>query len=603
MTVTNSTGCANEDSIQITFIQYPIVNLGNDTSFCIGQSITLDATNIGSTYLWSTGANTQTISVNTTGNYAVTVTNSGICSATDNINITIVPLPVINLGNDTSLCAGQPISLNAGNGGSTFFWNNNLITQTISPTTSGVYSVTVTNATGCVSEDTIQVTFIPNPAINLGNDTTICAGQSVILNAANIGYNYLWSTGATTQTITVSTSGSFSVIVSNQMCNSTDTLVVTVVSLPVINLGNDTTLCFGQPTSLNAGNPGARYQWSNNEITQIIFPTTSGSYSVIVTNLSNCVATDSINITFIPYPIVELGSDTTLCGNQVLPLYGGSPATSYLWSDGSTNSTLIASTTGLYYVITKNGICISTDSINLTKETMPTVEIGPDVKICYGQSTILNVQNAGLIYQWNTGANTQSITATSSGEYWVKVSNNGCSSIDSVNVFVDNLIDVNLGPDTTVCPGDQIILTPDKQFIEYLWLPGNEQSSSIIVTQPGTYFVTVKDSIGCMASKSRLIQEFCPSNIFVPNTFTPNGDLLNNNFLAYGERIQYFNMQIFDRWGELIFQSNDLSHGWDGTYKGIACQQDIYVYRIDYKLFDGTELKMHTIYGNVNLIR
>ncbi len=604
VTVTDSHGCNTADSVHVSFVAYPVVSLGNDTTVCAGQNVLLNAGNAGSTYVWSTGAITQSITVNSAGSYSVTATNSGICSGTGSRVITTIPLPVVNLGNDTALCAGMPITLNAGNPGLSFHWSNNANTETINPTTTNNYSVTVTDPNNCKGIDSIQVTFVPYPVVNLGRDTPLCAGNTIVLNATNPGDVYNWSTGASTQTISVNTAGTFSVTVSDQMCNDTDTIVITIVPLPIVNIGDDTTLCAGQPMSLDAGNPACTYLWSNDQTTQIIFPVYTGNYSVTVSNWDKCKNSDTAHVTFIPYPHINFGPDRNICSNATLLLYGGNPATSYLWSDGSTNSTFLVTTGGLYYVQTTNQMCVSRDSIILTTIIAPTVDLGPDIKICYGQDTSLNAQNVGLSYLWSTGENTQSIKITTSGNYWVQVTREGCSSYDTANVLIDKQIIVNVGPDTFICPGDYMIITPSDKYIGYSWQPGNEVSSSITISQPGTYIVTIKDSADCYGSGSRYVQEFCPSTLYVPNAFNPDGSsLLNKIFLAYGERIQSFQMVIFDRWGENLFESTDISQGWDGTYLGTLCPQGTYIYRIDYKLYDVTELKAHTLYGNVTLLR
>jgi gliding motility-associated-like protein len=500
---------------------------------------------------------------------------------------------------------GSPITLDAGNPGLTFHWSNGANTETISPNTSGQYSVTVSNANSCPGYDTINITFMPYPVVHLGNDTAMCIGNSLILNAGNTGLNYLWSTGAVTQTITVNTAGSYSVTVTSLAadCTGSDTINIIINPLPVVTLGNDTSACIGQPITLNAGNPGDFYHWSNGSNSQTINPTITGNYSVTVNDANGCKNSDTVFITFIPYPIVNLGPDQIICSNVSILLYGGSPATSYLWQDGSTSSSFLATTGGTYWVITANQNCIKSDTIILTPVTAPPVTLGPDIRICFGQDTALTATTPATNYLWNTGATTQRIAIFASGEYWVKVSWEGCNGYDTANVFIDKQIILNLGDDTTICPGDTMSITPGNQFIKYEWLPGQQISPTIIINQPGTYIVTVTDSNNCLASGSRWVADYCQPEIFVPNTFTPNGNGLNENFLAYGVGIIYFHMYVFDRWGELLFESSDISQGWDGYYMGNPCQQDIYVYRIDYKLYDSTELKAHTIYGNVNLIR
>ncbi len=164
---------------------------------------------MGATYLWSTGATTQTIVVNSAGTYSVQVTQGG-CTGNDAINITVNPSPVVNLGPDATICAGSSITLDAGNAGATYLWSTGATTQTILVNTAGTYSVQVTQG-GCTGNDAINIAVNPLPVVNLGPDATICAGSSITLDAGNLGATYLWSTGATTQTIVVNSAGTYSV--------------------------------------------------------------------------------------------------------------------------------------------------------------------------------------------------------------------------------------------------------------------------------------------------------------------------------------------------------------------------------------------------------
>jgi hypothetical protein len=187
----------------------PLVRLGNDTTICSGNSLTLTATNTSSTYLWSTGATSATISVTNPATYSVTVTNS--CgNSTDNIVVLQKTAPVVNLGLDTAICINSAATLNAGNPGSTFLWSTGATTPTINVVTPGNYQVTVTNQCGSNS-DTRAITNRPALTVNLGADRGICSGQTISLNAGNAGATYIWNTGSTAQSISITSAGLYSV--------------------------------------------------------------------------------------------------------------------------------------------------------------------------------------------------------------------------------------------------------------------------------------------------------------------------------------------------------------------------------------------------------
>lgn len=215
VTVTNSTGCSAATSATVTVGSTPTPTISGASSICSGASTVLNAGTGYSTYHWSTNAATQTISVSTTGTYSVTVTNATGCSGTASKTVTVVANPTPTISGLTAICSGSSTVLNAGTGFSTYHWSTNAATQTITVTAAGAYGVTVTNATGCsgIASATVTVGTTPTPTIS--GASAICAGTSSVLNSGT-GFNtYHWSTNATTQSITVSTAGSYIVTVSN----------------------------------------------------------------------------------------------------------------------------------------------------------------------------------------------------------------------------------------------------------------------------------------------------------------------------------------------------------------------------------------------------
>ena len=200
------------------------VALGNDTSICQGQSLTLDAGNAGANYLWSIGGSQQTITVNASGNYGVNVSN-GYCGASDAIQVTVVPAPIDVLTN-ASRCVGESITLDAGNAGCNYLWSTNATSQTITVNATANYSVTVTNAAGCSGTFDANVQFVAPPSVALGADTVLCEGQMLTLDAGNAGSTYAWSNGVSTRTIAVVQPGTYSVVVSNGLCQRSDAITV-----------------------------------------------------------------------------------------------------------------------------------------------------------------------------------------------------------------------------------------------------------------------------------------------------------------------------------------------------------------------------------------
>ncbi len=228
VTVTNAGGCASTDTFETVLVNPTALNIGANQAICESSPLTLDAGNPGGTYLWSTGATTKTIQVSKAGTYSVIVNTVTGCTLNDTVTITNLPAPTVSLGADAELCAGASLTLDAGNAGSTFTWSTGATTQTISVNSTGTYWVDVMGANGCKSRDSIIVSPKTSPVVNLGADRDICSSDSITLDAGNVGSTYLWSTGATTQTIKVSLAGTYSVAVTNVGgCTTTDAVVVT----------------------------------------------------------------------------------------------------------------------------------------------------------------------------------------------------------------------------------------------------------------------------------------------------------------------------------------------------------------------------------------
>ncbi len=290
-------GTSDTMTNNVTVNAYPIVNLGNDTLICNAQPLTLDAQNSGLSYSWSSGANTQTISVNTTGTYAVTVT-SGICYSIDSIDVTFALGGSLNLGNDTTLCNGSSLTLNAANAGSAYLWSTGATTQTVTVTQTGTYLVQVTNICGTLA-DSIHILEASSPQISLGNDTSFCGDFTMNYNVNCVGCYYLWSDNSVTPQVTFNNPGIITVAVSNYCGADRDTVVIDATPLPYVTLPNDTMLCLPEGYFIFANTNATHFLWSTGDTTIFINIPKAGKYWVDVNN--NCgSAVDSINITQCP---------------------------------------------------------------------------------------------------------------------------------------------------------------------------------------------------------------------------------------------------------------------------------------------------------------
>lgn len=606
VTVTDAYGCSSSDS---TTIISAWDNLVTPQSFaaCVGQTILLDAGYPGSAYVWSTGQTTQSISVSTAGMFTVEITDPMGCVTMKTFFTTINPLPTVNLGPDIALCGATSQVLNANSPGNSYLWSTGATTSQITVTQSTLYSVIVTSPQGCQAGDAVNVTFNPLPVDNL-QDITTCITSTVTLDAGNPGSSYLWSTGATAQAITPSTAGPYSVTVTTpQNCTGTFDATITFMPVVTVELGPDTSLCAGQPLVLDAGNPGCTYQWSTGATTQQLGVGQSGTYSVTASN-GYCLGTDAINVTVHPLPFDVL-TDVTQCADQPAVLNAGNPGCTYLWSTGEASAAIVVDSSGTYLVtITDSNGCSIVADAAVDLVAPPVVDLGPDTTLCDGEVLTLDAGNPGSSYQWSTGSTARTVNLTASGTYTVSVDNGFCSRTDALvatfNPAPVRLIERKLYTCLDEEPG-YVVIDAGNPGSTYDWSTG-ESSQVILAGAYGWYYVQVTNVHDCAIRDSAEVIEFCPATLYVPNTFTPNGDGTNDIWMPVGKNIGAYTVMVFDRYGGILFQSNDPAIGWDGRVNGEDVKNDVYVWRMEYRFIEdesGRQGRQYKQLGHVTVLR
>ena len=434
--------------------------------------------------------------------YWVTQSNDECESERTPVKYLVKPNPVVNLGNDTTICKGDEITLDAQNSGLSFNWNTGGINQILSTSETGIYGVEVTTDLGCIGSDSMEVKIQDLPVVNLGDDQKICDGEPFELDAENTGSNYRWSTGESSQKIALTTSGVYSVEVTDDIgCLGTDEMELIVNPMPSINLGNDTTICFGESVTLDAQNLGFNYSWSTSELTQIIKVKTTKTVTVEVFDEIGCSDEDEINIIVNDLPIVDLGVDQKICDGQSVQLDAENPGLNYNWSNGENTQQITIDASGTYSVDVTDDIgCLGTDEIELIVNPMPVVNLGNDTAICIGETVSLNALNPGFNYVWNTGESTQTITISTTGNYEVRVYDEiGCADTSNMNLIVNELPVVNLGDDHVICEFERSILDAQNEGLNFIWTT-SETSQTIEISEEGLYGVEVRDQIGCLGT-------------------------------------------------------------------------------------------------------
>jgi gliding motility-associated-like protein len=471
----------------------------------------------------------------------------------------------------------------------------------------GEYTITIKDAIPLTGSTKDTLINIAAPTANAASTIATCNGTGATITATGTGGTppFLYSLDSVnyqTSNIFINVNaGNYVVKIKDANdCIAAKAVQVTKYPLPAVFIGNDTALCSGNTFLLNAPTGiQYQYQWQDNSSGNSYTVTNTGLYWLKVTNQYNCSLTDSINIRFRPLPVFTLGIDTSLCFGQTLNLKMSIPQASYLWSTGSTLSSLLITTPGLFWLKVSDSGCIKTDSITVGFKPVPIVNLGRDTAICEDKTILLNAANSNSIYQWQDNATTPTYLVTKEGSYFVAVTKEGCLAKDTININYNLKPKFTLGADSRLCAGSIITLDPKINNVSYLWQDG-ATTAKYTVIHPGQYSLTATNNCGPATDYITIGDGVC--SLYVPNSFTPNSDTKNDFFKpGYGDNVTEYRLQVFNRYGQIVFSSTDKNKGWDGTYKGAAQPNDSYVWMIQYKTALNNSLQK--LQGTVLLIR
>jgi gliding motility-associated-like protein len=650
---TNQAGCSDTAQITVTVNVAPTVNVTpNQQTICQGASVNLQASG-ASTYYWtpSTGLSCNNCA-NPVASPAATTTYVLLgqalngCQDTAHVTITL-SIPPVSAGPDAAVCDGFSAQLQA-SGAVSYVWSpatglscTSCPNPLVNVSTTTTYTVTGTDTLGCTATDQVLVNIGSIPTVTAGPDQTICEGDALPLQATGAD-TYTWSpatdlscSSCANPTATPAATTTYTLVGATTMgCIDSATLTITVNPRPVILAGPDQTLCEGLPAQLSATG-GVSYSWSpgtglscTNCDNPVATPSTTTLYTVTGTGNNGCTSADDVTVNIVPAPPVYAGADATICSGNTLQLnatgadtYTWTPATDLSCADCADPIATPAQTTTYTVTGTDANGCTKSDDILVTVLQRVPVNVSDDDSICVGESTTLTA-TGGDSYLWLPAEglnNNQVATPVASPQntttYMAIIFQQGCfADTNYVTVMVSHPPQVSLGPDQKIIVGSSIQLTAEGTGIySYAW--DNVESLSCAdckdplatPTAPTVYTVTVSNEYGCKTSDDISITLKCDqSQVFIPNSFSPNGDGNNDKFYASGKGIrQITKVMIYNRWGEVVFSSlnmqiNKPASGWDGTYKGKPLSPDVFIYYIEAVCEMGDILQYK---GDISLIR
>lgn len=613
-------GCDTvSDTIKIKLEYSPQLNLKPDTTLCNNSTgLTLDAENdtILRKYLWNTNDTTQTVIAKKPGLYFVTVSTPNCGSVTDSTLVKFLKIPDLAKIKDSLFCdkINWVLKTDSLGPGTTYYWSTKDTGLTTKITKTGNYFLKVKNYCGTDSVN-FKTSLLYTPVAKLPNDTTVCdifSLQYKVGKPNNEEY-YLWFDPINKvgygikDTFTMTTAGLWGVSVKNSCGEAVDSIKIEQRFSPKINLGNDSIYC----TSINkiikiglAGNDET-YLWSTANSGNSETITGPGIYWAKIKNICGEVS-DTILFTLKNKLAIDLGVDSVFCNSvsKSFDITQADPDAVYKWHDASANKTYTTTKPEKIWASITNLCGTVSDTVVYTMITTPTVNLGKDYIFCdFAKPVPLTVGKAGNseTYLWSDSKTTSTNEFSTAGKHWVELKNKCGVASDTMMISVVVSPTVNIGPDTSLCGVFNLPLDAGNPGLAYYWEPTGETTQTIVAKKQVIYKVTVTDANGCFGKDDMQVKDDCKSKWFIPTSFSPNGDNINDEFVPILVNCENYSLHIFNRWGEKLFETNDPFAKWDGTYEGKVVQDGHYLYTINFK--SSEDKKWYLINGGLLILK
>lgn len=584
---------------------------------CVTSAVTaLVENSVGDVSIrWSNGLVGPSIAGLAPGNYSVTVSDGSGCTVSASFVVTNLP-PLQATLMQTADCRSVSASISLQNDNPPVFyrWSNGATTASVSGLTPGQYAVTVTDVKGCEDTLSFQVTRPPALTASVATDAgCLSASASLTLQNAATPVNYLWSNGATTATVSGLPQGSHRVTVTDAK-GCADTVSFNVALLPPLQAAvNKEVSCTGGnvTVAVQTNNPPLSYLWSNGTTAATANDLPKGNHQVIVSDAKGCADTVAFDIVLLsPLQATVDKMETCTSGSATAAAQTDNPPLSYQWSNGQTGASAGNLPPGNHRVIVSDAKgCTDTVafSITLRSQVQTSADIQPGCPGDGGATASLRISNGTEPYdvRWSNGQTGSAVKGLVAGTYSATVQDaQGCR--DTIQVAVNNpvLFEISVSNDTTIANGGTATLQLGSPFpgVDAVWTAVDQTTLnglSVKVSPEDTTVYRVTATLNnCEIVDSVVV--FVEYEVFeMPNAFTPNGDDLNEKFGPVLSGYQLVQLQIWSRWGALMF--DDTKGSWDGTVNGSdQAPSDVYVYRVVVRKKDGSEVVRK---GDVTLLR
>ena len=602
----------SSDSLHIGWLpEIPALELGDDLALCPGETIIISPGLGAVSYVWHDDSTLDEYQVTQPGLISVTITNA--CgNAMDSIVVLESNLgPQLELGPDLKGCEGDTVFIASGISGVQYQWQDGSSEPFFQAVSSGTYSLSVSNACGTDS-DSIEVTISGSPPMTtLGPDTILCIGNSLLLSGSP-DMSHVWQDGSLSETFLVTSTGLYMLTESNDCGSDNDSILVNIDGIPPQpNLGADTSVCAGSVLILSGTQLlDISYQWQDGSEADTFEVTSSGVYILMETNRCG-IENDTIVVTMDGTPpVTDLGADAIVCaGSSILLTPSDDQSITNLWQDGTESHSYVVSEPGIYSVFQSNSCDQDTDSIQIDFIESPMAfDLGPDTIICAGDLLVLSAPAGMGQLEWQDGTSASTMLVEVAGVYSLSVSNECGSAADEIIILTDDRTpQLELDTSFNLCPGESLTIDVTQHFpAVYSWGSG-DISPLITVVTPDTYIVTILTECATTVWEFDVMraQDCNEANFFFPNIFSPNGDQVNDEvMLSWTPDVDVLGLtgRIYDRWGGLMFESDQIPFRWDGLVNELGVLPGVYLYTIQvrYKVA-GPELSK-IISGEITVI-
>jgi len=636
VTGTDGNGCVNTASVTVNVADLPTVAASaNFTSICVGASADLTGSG-AATFIWDQGLGsgaTFTVSPTTTTTYAVTGSTASGCSNTASVTINVNTLPTVSASaTDGDLCFGENTTISA-LGGSTYNWSNSLgsnSSYSVNPSATTTYSVTGTDLNGCTGTAQVLINVNALPTIAASSDeAVICNGESTMLTATG-GTSYSWDNGlgaGATQSISPSATTTYAVTGTDiNGCSNTANVTVSVSAVLDAAMTPAGPYCSNDPAeTLTALNAGGTWQG-----TGIVNPTTGqfdpavagqGTHQIIYTTGGSCPDSDTMDVVVNQVVSATISAAGPFCESEADAILTAATSGGVWSGTGITNTangTFSPTTAGVgthEVVYSTSGLCPDSDTINIVVNPQSDATIIAAGPFCDNAAavTMFAAHTGGV---WNgtgftnttTGAWDPAVAGAGSHNITYGISG-ACGDTATAIIVVNETPDINVSCIAESCYGANdglafVEISGGTAPYDIDW-DNSETTDTIFLLAPGSYNVSVSDANGCLRTASGTVDVATDScytpHVFIPNIFSPNGDANNDLYLVQGKGITNFTIRIYDRWGEKVFESTELTEGWNGEFNGKPVEQGAYPYAVSL-IFEG-ETTVREYNGYITIVR